>query len=133
MYWIVSVPYEENKAKTFKKIKQNLTEQKICECYEFKIPKLKTGTLDQLMMLSDDLIKHDSMVEGVTLKVLRTLGEVGELNEQEFIPEIILSDESTVPASLYLRYFQWDENQYLLNRSLTDIVDTIVKGGNMDA
>lgn len=128
MYWIVSVPYEENKSKTFKTIKQKLqTEQKLCECFEFKIPKLKTGTLDQLMTLSDDLIKYDTTVESITMKMLRTLSDVGEVNEQEFVPEVILLDESAVPTSMYLNYFQWDENQYLLNKSLTEITDAIYK------
>lgn len=128
MYWIVSVPYEENKSKTFKNIKQKLqTEQKLCECFEFKIPKLKTGTLDQLMTLSDDLIKYDNTVEGITMKMLRTLSDVGEIDEQEFVPEVILLDESAVPTSMYLNYFQWDENQYLLNKSLTEITDNIYK------
>jgi len=128
MYWIVSVPYEENKSKTFKNIKQKLqTEQKLCECFEFKIPKLKTGTLDQLMTLSDDLIKYDNTVESITMKMLRTLSDVGEIDEQEFVPEVILLDESAVPTSMYLNYFQWDENQYLLNKSLTEITDNIYK------
>jgi len=122
------VPYEENKSKTFKNIKQKLqTEQKLCECFEFKIPKLKTGTLDQLMTLSDDLIKYDNTVESITMKMLRTLSDVGEIDEQEFVPEVILLDESAVPTSMYLNYFQWDENQYLLNKSLTEITDNIYK------
>lgn len=96
-------------------------------CFEFKIPKLKIGTLDQFDGLSDDLIKYDSTVEGITLKVLRTLGEVGEVNEADFTPDIVLPDESTVPISLYLHYFQWDENQYLLNKGLPETTESIYK------
>jgi V-type H+-transporting ATPase subunit C len=127
MYWIVSVPYEESKVKTVKSIKQKMTEDKLCECYEFKIPKLKVGTLDQFDGLSDDLIKYDATVENITMKVLRTLGEVGEVSEADFNPEVILLDESTVPVSLYLNYFQWDENQYLLNKGLPETTELMYK------
>jgi V-type H+-transporting ATPase subunit C len=127
MYWIVSVPYDESKVKTVKNIKQKMTEDKLCECFEFKIPKLKVGTLDQFDGLSDDLIKYDATVESITMKILRTLGEVGEVSEADFNPEVILMDESTVPVSLYLNYFQWDENQYLLNKGLPETTELMYK------
>jgi len=102
---------------------------RLCECYEFRIPKFtRYGTLDQLMSLSDDLIKFDSAVENISIKILRQLVE--SQGEIDYTPEIIMQEENTAPVELYLNFFQWDENQYLITKTLKELTDQIFKKAN---
>jgi len=69
LYWLIAVPPSDN----FVTLKRKANEEnKYCEVYNFKIPSLKTSTLDTLMQLSEDLIKVDSFVEQVTKKNWKT-------------------------------------------------------------
>jgi hypothetical protein len=93
MWWLISVPYEDSQKKTFKTIERALRDQKLCEVFEFRVPKLKAGTLDTMMTLGDDLAKHDQALEQVMAKVLRTLSEVSDLPEKDFVPAVVLPNE----------------------------------------
>lgn len=148
-YWLVSVPYEESRSKTLKRLKQKMhTEGKMCDVFDFKLPQLKVGTLDELLTLSDDLQRYDATVEQVAQKVIRTLADLlredshkrrkdrgnissgssgSSSNEalSDFQPDIMLPEGNTVPVELYMSYFQWDENQYMVVRPLTEISDLI--------
>ena len=48
--------------------------------YRFVLPDLRVGTLDSLMVLSDDLVKVNGLVESVVNKVRRQLFEMGAVN-----------------------------------------------------
>ncbi|KAG2381373.1 hypothetical protein C9374_006362 [Naegleria lovaniensis] len=133
VYWLVSVPYEgtseSDSSKTFKFIKDSLQhQQRVCECIEFKVPKLKVGTVDQLLQLSDDFNKYDSNCEQITMKALKTLADVSELTESsDFVPEVILKEDTSVPVQTYLDFFQWDDSQFLINKPIREIADSIHK------
>ncbi|KAF0976153.1 hypothetical protein FDP41_004828 [Naegleria fowleri] len=133
VYWLVSVPYEgtseSDSSKTFKFIKDTLQhQQRVCECIEFKVPKLKVGTVDQLLQLSDDFNKYDSNCEQITMKALKTLADVSELTESsDFVPEVILKEDTSVPVQTYLDFFQWDDSQFLINKPIREIADSIHK------
>lgn len=43
----------------------------LSENYKFSIPELRVGTLDSLMVLSDDLVKVNSLLESVVNKIRR--------------------------------------------------------------
>jgi V-type H+-transporting ATPase subunit C len=127
VWWLISVPYEDKQSRAFKQIQKDLKELKLCEVFEFKVPKLKTSTLDTMMTLGDDLAKHDQALESIMSKVLRTLNEVSGLEEKDFIPAVVMPDEQIFSAEVFTTFFQWDDNQYLISKSLTDIVNAIVK------
>jgi len=128
VWWLVSVPYEDSQKKTFKQLEKSLQEQKICDAvYEFRVPKLKATTLDTLIQLGDDLAKQDQTAESIMSKVLRTLADVSEVPEEDFIPTVVLPNEQTLSAEVFTTFFVWDENQYLISRSLVDNVNTIIK------
>jgi V-type H+-transporting ATPase subunit C len=131
-YWIISIPYEETRTKTFKNIKRDIEEQKLCECFEFKIPKLKSSFQDELFGLSDDLAKHDTVIEAIVIKIQRQLVDLtsdSKEGERDFISHVILPGEEMqqVPAELFVTFFQWDENQYLVSKPLPDLVDSMVR------
>lgn len=90
------MPYVDSAIKTFKKLKAQLNNEcKISDCYQFKIPNLKVGSVDSLMSLSDDIVKWDSTLESIAMKVLKNLTEVDtSINIDEFVPEIILQEDN---------------------------------------
>ena len=51
-------------------------------CIRFALPELRVGTLDALLSLSDDLAKMGVLVEAVTAKIRRTLGELAGENAE---------------------------------------------------
>lgn len=48
----------------------------LSENHKFNIPELRVGTLDSLMVLSDDLVKVNSLLESVVNKIRRQVGAV---------------------------------------------------------
>jgi hypothetical protein len=73
-YWLISAPSEGNTMfQTLQGFNQGLSINNV-----LTIPKLRAGTLDSLMTLSDDLAKHDQQVESVLRKLERQMNEFGE-------------------------------------------------------
>lgn len=58
-FMIVSVPERE---RGFTRIQSAITQ--LARITSFAVPELKVGTLDALMSLSDDLLRHDGYVDG---------------------------------------------------------------------
>ena len=100
-YWIVSVPNwwavgtvmknqplsaqaEEEQKKLTRRALLMKTER-LCDQYELKIPKLKVGTLDSLMSLSDELGKIDTAAEALVRKIKRTYTELKGKDVQELM------------------------------------------------
>lgn len=75
MYWLVSLPWmDNNEDRTWQLLQNKVTfESNLAENYKFKLPELRVGTLDSLMVLSDDLVKTNGLVEAVVNKLRRQL------------------------------------------------------------
>ena len=58
----------------------DLREQPELTTTSFALPELRVGTLDSLMVLSDELVKVNGLVESVVNKVRRQLFEMGAIN-----------------------------------------------------
>ena len=60
MYWLVSLPLVEAQDRIWSLL-QNKTmyEADLSHNFRFELPDLRVGTLDSLMVLSDDLVKVD--------------------------------------------------------------------------
>jgi len=69
---LVSVPTDVNPKATKKKLRTAVEKYSI-SVMDFKIPKLRVGTLDQLMQLSDELLKVDQQAEQVSKKIERSV------------------------------------------------------------
>ena len=82
MYWLVSLPLLDNSEDRAWTLVQNRTtyESDLSSNYKFVLPELRVGTLDSLMVLSDDLVKVNGLVESVVNKVRRQLFEMGAVN-----------------------------------------------------
>ena len=76
MYWLVSLPWLDgvNEDRTWQLLQNKVSfESNLAENYKFKLPELRVGTLDSLMVLSDDLVKTNALVEAVVNKLRRQL------------------------------------------------------------
>jgi V-type H+-transporting ATPase subunit C len=77
MYWLVSLPLLDSGDRTWNLLQNKTTyETDLSINYRFEIPELRVGTLDSLMVLSDDLVKVNALVESVVNKIRRQLFEM---------------------------------------------------------
>ncbi|KAI8377872.1 uncharacterized protein BYT42DRAFT_572008 [Radiomyces spectabilis] len=114
-YTFVSVPGLGNKENTFLNIKSKLADY--AETYEFNIPEFKIGTLDALVVLSDELVKFDTSFEQSTNKLadlLRTLAK----NQGTHIQDLLLVNDKTIDQ--FIRTFQWNSMKYRTDKSLQE-------------
>ena len=123
-YWLLSIPNQGNPEKTITNLKQNV-EQRGGEHYELdKLPiqRLKVGTLDKLIALSDDLGRVDSFGKNVVQKLHRTYAELEDNTDQ-------LLSVYNKSIRGYITNFLWDEGHFNPRAQLRDLVQVI--HGNM--
>lgn len=115
-YWIIAVPTENKEIQTTRKRLDEATSGRgLSSNYKFRIPKLKVGTIDTLIALSDDLAKLDNTLSLLTKKVKRTFDDTRKNEPSKLRPEDrqLLADHhgdvaiddmnsSTVPQALLI-------------------------------
>ncbi|KAG0182444.1 hypothetical protein DFQ28_004087 [Apophysomyces sp. BC1034] len=111
-YTFVSVPALGNKQNTFLNIKGKLTEY--AETYAFEIPDFKVGTLDALVLLSDDLVKFDTSLDQSANKLADILNNLIKDKVQD---HLLVSDKT---VDQYIRTFQWNNMKYRTDKSLQE-------------
>jgi len=92
--------------------------------FKFNLPELKVGTLDTLVGLSDDLVKHDTVVEGVVRKVAGYFAEVLEEKQDKVLENLLVNGME--PAK-YLKQFSWDGAKYPTKQPLRNLAEIISK------
>ena len=102
---------------------------KIIESFPFSLPEFKVGTLDSLMVLSDELAKHDAQVESIVLRIAESLKSMLN-NEADFNSNLVVGDK---PIPAYLKSFAWSAMKYIADKALTELVNNILtEVNNMD-
>lgn len=97
-YWLISAP--KTPQDTYQTVVRNTSKaHAYATCYKFEVPELKVGTLDSLMMLSDDLARIDLFVENTTKKIVRQLGDIDKKPEKN---EMLTVNNSMFYATFYL-------------------------------
>ncbi|THH27026.1 hypothetical protein EUX98_g7171 [Antrodiella citrinella] len=81
----------------------------------------KTGTLDTLISLSEDLPKQDAFFTATVAKTVETLRNLLN-NDPSKLSQHILVDERTVDDYL-LRDWKWNEGRYGVQRGLREMVE----------
>ncbi|KRX65364.1 V-type proton ATPase subunit C [Trichinella sp. T9] len=143
-YWLISAPGEKTCQETWDRL--NASTQELSSNFKFSIPDLKVGTLDQLVGLSDDLIKLDAYTESITKKLVNYFAEILEDQRDKlyenlqvqgsmilrafytfeavlhYILKLILED-----ISHYVTKFQWDTAKYPVKQALRNITEIISK------
>nr|ANM86242.1 V-type proton ATPase subunit C [Stygiella incarcerata] len=123
MSWFVGVPFESSREDALRVISKRL-EKEGSRVFPVDLPPLRIGTLDSLLALSDELSRHESMMEMVVGKVFRNLVDVSSISEE---PEITLPDGTTMPASAYVTRFKWDAAQFSTGKPLPELTKQLVE------
>ncbi|XP_030461844.1 V-type proton ATPase subunit C [Syzygium oleosum] len=123
-YWVVSLPVQGSMsaASLWNRVQEQISRHSFdTPLYRFNIPNLRVGTLDSLLALSDDLLKSNSFVEGVSHKIRR---QIEELERVSGVESSSLTVDG-VPVDSYLTRFVWDDAKYPTMAPLREIIDTI--------
>ncbi|KAL0415593.1 UNVERIFIED_CONTAM: V-type proton ATPase subunit C [Sesamum latifolium] len=123
-YWVASLPVSQGSSASslWSRLQESISKQAFdTSLYRFNIPNLRVGTLDSLLALSDDLLKANSFIEGVSHKIRR------QIEELERVSGVVSSSLTVdgVPVDSYLTRFMWDEAKYPTMSPLREIVDGI--------
>ncbi|KAK6127815.1 hypothetical protein DH2020_013540 [Rehmannia glutinosa] len=123
-YWVASLPIGQGSSASslWSRLQESISKQSFdTPLYRFNIPNLRVGTLDSLLALSDDLLKANSFIEGVSHKIRR------QIEELERVSGVVSSSLTVdgVPVDSYLTRFVWDEAKYPTMSPLKEIVDGI--------
>ncbi|XP_043718256.1 V-type proton ATPase subunit C [Telopea speciosissima] len=121
-YWAVSLPVQMSGSSLWNRLQEAISKHSFdTPLYRFNIPNLRVGTLDSLLSLSDDLLKSNSFVEGVSHKIRRQIEELERVTGTENGALTV----DGVPVDSYLTRFVWDEAKYPTMSPLREIVDGI--------
>ncbi|XP_020259223.1 V-type proton ATPase subunit C [Asparagus officinalis] len=121
-YWIVSLPAQNSASSLWSRLQESVSKQAFdTPLYRFNVPDLRVGTLDSLLALSDDLVKSNAFIEGVSHKIRR---QIEEFERVSGVDGGALTVDG-VPVDSYLTRFVWDEAKYPTMSPLREIVDGI--------
>ncbi|KAH0969585.1 hypothetical protein GBA52_028511 [Prunus armeniaca] len=121
-YWVVSLPVQNSASSLWNRLQEQISKHSFdTPLYRFNIPNLRVGTLDSLLSLSDDLLKSNNFVEGVSHKIRR---QIEELERVSGVESSALTVDG-VPVDSYLTRFVWDEAKYPTMSPLKEVVDSI--------
>lgn len=87
----------------------------------FEIPEFKVGSLDSLLVESEELDKIDGQVSNSINKIIEILAQFNEsgTNEYKTIPI------NNMPIPEYLENFQWQERKFKLDKSIKELIQII--------
>ncbi|MBA0750626.1 hypothetical protein Gogos_002032 [Gossypium gossypioides] len=121
-YWVVSLPGQNSASTLWNNLQDQISKHSFdTPLYRFNIPNLRVGTLDSLLALSDDLLKSNTFIEGVSHKIRRQIEELERVSGLETNALTV----DGVPVDSYLTRFVWDEAKYPTMSPLRETVDGI--------
>ncbi|KAE8695701.1 V-type proton ATPase subunit C [Hibiscus syriacus] len=83
-YWAVSLPVLNSASTLWNKLQDQISKHSFdTPLYRFNIPNLRVGTLDSLLALSDDILKSNTFIEGVSHKIRRQIEELEKVSGLE--------------------------------------------------
>ncbi|SHO79857.1 Similar to S.cerevisiae protein VMA5 (Subunit C of the V1 peripheral membrane domain of V-ATPase) [Malassezia sympodialis ATCC 42132] len=128
-YWIVSVPVQEEKSteQMHRELVSRLVRDSACEEQDLAplpLPELKTGTLESLIIMAEDLPKIDALFGSITTRIVDTLRALVN-DDEEALNEHLLIDGQSVED--YLLSWHWHNGKYRADKSLNEIVERLTR------
>ncbi|KAH9487155.1 V-type proton ATPase subunit C 1-B [Psilocybe cubensis] len=126
--WLIAVPQGHDPQATYQKLATKLGQQAKLPSRnigQLAIPIFKTGTLDSLIALSEDLPKQESFFTATVAKNVETLRNLLN-NDPAKLEQHVLVDEQSVDTYL-LNGWKWNEDRYDVQKSLRELVNTLHK------
>lgn len=133
--WFISAPANPTKDDTITKLAERLSPAKtgvdLAQISPFQLPDFKVGTLDLLMVLSDELLKADNSIEGVVVKLADTLRALVNNDPAQWAQQLLVGDSIIYLISesidVYLNSFQWNTMKYRSDKTLKELADGIIQ------
>ncbi|KAG0319221.1 Vacuolar ATP synthase subunit C [Dissophora globulifera] len=124
-YWFVSVPGERNRTVTFQNFKAKIasSQNDLSEVTPLPIPEFKIGTLDTLVLLSEDLAKQDTAFESSVNKLVDIIRSLLGPEALAKLPSSLSVNEKTIDT--YLKTFQWNTMKYRTDKSLVELAELL--------
>ncbi|CAG8483112.1 6171_t:CDS:10 [Diversispora eburnea] len=116
-YWFISVPAEGKKTVVLENLKSKLPAD-LAEVDQFIIPEFKIGTLDALVVISDELVKYDQYFESAVMRIVDILRNL----KDDINNNLVVNDKS---VDQYLKTFQWDTMKFRADKSMQEIAEIL--------
>lgn len=132
-YWFITVPIQNHDPHAMMSsvshalLKDNTTTSD--EIGVLSLPPLKTGTLESLISLSEDLPKQDTVYTGVVAKIVDILRNLLN-NDADALSQHVQVNEKSIDD--YILGWGWNGQKYRTDRSLREIMETLGKVGSSD-
>ncbi|KAI9098076.1 ATPase, V1 complex, subunit C [Phlyctochytrium arcticum] len=154
-YTFIAAPADPTKQDTVNKVRDKLASKHndLSEIFPFQLPEFKdtagksphlvrmgddlrkslhprvlpVGTLDSLVVLSDDLNKADASVEAIAIKIADNMRNLLNNDIEQWKSNLSVNDKS---IDSFLRAFHWNSMKYRTDRSLRELSDMILQEVN---
>ncbi|KAH0838586.1 ATPase V1 complex subunit C [Lanmaoa asiatica] len=126
--WLIAIPSDGDAEGILPEIASKLVQvsrSSQTAVAEFAIPAFKTGTLDSLITLSEELPKQDAFFTSTVAKTVDTLRNLLN-NDPAKLAQHILVNERSVDDYIF-KGWRWNEGRYGVQRSLRETVDVLNK------
>ncbi|KAI3613313.1 hypothetical protein CBS9595_004146 [Malassezia furfur] len=128
-YWIVSAPVQEEKSaeQMQKDLAQRLVRDGALDASDIApmpLPALKTGTLETLISLSEDLPRTDAFFESVVTRIVDALRSLFNDDVQAMNEHMVVEDEG---VDDYLLHWHWNASKYRADRPLPDLIEAFTR------
>lgn len=128
-YWIVSAPVQEEKSA--EQMQQDLAQRLVrdgaleaADIAPMPLPALKTGTLETLISLSEDLPRTDAFFESVVNRIVDALRSLFNDDVQAMNEHMVVEDEG---VDDYLLHWHWNASKYRADRALPDLIEAFTR------
>ncbi|KAI0936091.1 hypothetical protein AcV5_004315 [Taiwanofungus camphoratus] len=125
--WLIAIPQDGDAEGLYEELSAKLSNSKAATASlaPLPVPSFKTGTLESLISLSEELPKHDAFFTATVAKTVDTLRNLLN-NDPAKLAQHVRVNEQPVDAYL-LRGWRWNEGRYGVERALRDMVDVLNK------
>ncbi|KZS96147.1 ATPase V1 complex subunit C, partial [Sistotremastrum niveocremeum HHB9708] len=127
--WLIAVPQDGDSEGLVQELSSKLGGSKSIGVGTLNVPSFKTGTLDSLVSLSEELPKQDAYFTSVVAKIVDTLRNLLN-NESAKVSQHILVNEQPVDDYLFGRYtggWKWNEGRYGVQKGLRELAEVLNK------
>ena len=127
-YWIISVPLQDaDPHRMFSELGTKLLSDGGSASSDFgqlNFPPLKTGTLESLISLSEDLPKLDAQYTQIVAKIIDTLRALLNNDEAALAQHVLVNEQS---LDDYMLAWAWNTGKYRADRALRETVELLGK------
>ncbi|KAG0697161.1 ATPase V1 complex subunit C [Suillus ampliporus] len=121
--WLIAIPQDGDSEGILPEITNKLPQS--TSVAELGIPSFKTGTLDSLIALSEELPKQDAFFTATVAKIVDTLRNLLNNDPTKLAQHVLVNERSV--DNYVLRGWKWNDSRYGVQRSLREMVDVLNK------